>query len=405
MLSEKSRSYKSFLLLCLLLFNFHLFAGDTTKTDVQRYTKTIHFYYQPGMVIPTHAFVKGDNPQNKPYGFFHSFTAQYGIQSDGKKLWQQLYGYPVWGFGAYSACFPGDHELGHPLAVYAYINAPFKRWKKWSINYEVDFGISFNWKRHDLRENGYYYPIGSFATVFFDFGINSVVQLSKRLNLYFGLNFTHFSNGSVKLPNLGVNMLAPRVGVNYLFNDRQAYISRAKPTYEKEWEWLITLSPSLKQVGFTYVDNNSDTVATAFNYGVYTVSTGVNRQVSYKIKIGGGLDLSYNGAYGADTTMKNGKPEKATAIFGDKFLIGVFPSFELVINQISILAQPGFYIYLPETESMDVPTTYQRVGIKYYFPGNIVAGVNVRAYNFSQADFIEFNVGYTLKWKKSYRSR
>jgi len=398
-------TYKTLLLFCLFLINYNLFADDTIKPDVYRYTKTIHFYYQPGLVIQTHAFVQGENPQNKSYGFFQSFTAQYGLHTDGRKLWQQLYGYPVWGFGAYSAYFPGDYELGRPLAVYAYINAPFKRWKKWRINYEVDFGISFNWKSHDLHENGYYYPIGSYAAVFFDFGINSVVELSKRFNLYLGLNFTHFSNGSVKLPNLGVNLASTRIGINYLFNERPEYITRVKPPYLKEWEWLIILSPSIKQVAFSYVDVSDDTLATAFNYGVYTLSTGINRQVSHKIKIGGGVDFSYNGAYGADTTLINGTPEKAAATFGDKFLIGIFPSFELVINHISILAQPGFYIYLPETESQDVPTTYQRVGIRYYFPGNIVAGVNVRAYNFSKADFIEFNVGYTLKWKKSYRTK
>ncbi len=396
-------SIHKLLLLSFIIFNgIQVQAGDTLKPDKPRYVKAIHFYYQPGMFLQTHAFVKGENPENRRYGFFQSFTAQYGLQTDGRKLWQQLYGYPVWGVGAYSAWFPGDHELGYPFALYAYINAPFKRWKKWSLNYEVDFGISFNWKSHNLKENGYHYPIGSFTTVFFDFGINSVVQLSERLNLYFGLNFTHFSNGSVKLPNLGVNLVALRAGINYLFNERPDFISIEKPGYIKEWEWLITFSPSLKQVGFDYINTSDDTTAVAFNYGVYTVSTGINRQISYKIKLGGGIDFSYNGAFGADTIMQNGMPEKAATTFGEKFLIGVFPSFELVINRLSMVVQPGFYIFLPETESTDVPTTYQRVGIRYYLPRNFVAGVNIRAYDFSKADFIEFNIGYTLKWRKGY---
>jgi hypothetical protein len=47
--------------------------------------------------------------------------------------------------------------------------------------------------------------------------------------------------------------------------------------------------------------------------------------------------------------------------------------------------------------------SYQRIGLKYHIFENIFAGINVRAYDFSIADYIEWNIGYRIKWQKSYR--
>jgi hypothetical protein len=377
-----------------------LASGDTIVASNKFYTQSANIFYQPGMVIGTHSFVKGDNPTNKPISFYQSFTAQYSIHTDGRKLWQQMYGYPVWGFGTYGAFFPKNTQLGGPIAMYTFFSAPIKKWEKWCINYEVDFGFAFNWKNHDLLENGYYYPIGSHVTVFFDFGLNSTIQISKKTDLYFGFHFTHFSNGAVKLPNDGLNMISLRGGIRYVYTDRPEYITSDIPEFKKEWEWVVYISPSYKQTGFTYENANKESVAKAFNYGVFTVSSGINRQISYKIKLGGGTDFSYNEAYGADTVMVNGVPEKAPSSFSNKFLIGIFPSFELVVNKLSLLIQPGVYIYKPKTDVKETPDTYQRVGLRLYLSDHLIAGVNLRAYNFSKADFIEFNVGYTLHWYK-----
>jgi hypothetical protein len=387
-----------FFFFMLVFLTGHIYAGDTT---LRALTHSINFYYNPGLILPTNDFVRGENPMGKPYIHYQSFNLQYGIQTDGRKLWQQLYGYPVWGFGAYTAYFPGDHELGYPLAFYTYMEAPFKRWKKWSINYELNLGMSFNWKSHYYMENGYRYPISSFMTFFFDFGINTQVQLSKHLDMYLGLNFTHFCNGSIKLPNYGINLLGIRVGVNYIFNERPQYLKTEHPHFEKEWEWLITFSPSLKQVGFQYVNTKGDTAVTVFNYGIVTVSSGVNKQLSRMIKVGAGIDMSYNNAFGADTIMLNGTPEKAEASFGKKFLIGTYPSFELVVNDLTILVQLGFYIYKPKIEMNNTYTSYQRIGLRYYFQKRLILGINVRAYSFSKADFVELNIGYSIKWKKN----
>lgn len=379
--------------------------SDSTAITTKRFRKGAGLYYQAGSILHTHPFVSGDNPSNKPYGLYQSFSAKYYILTDGRKAWQQLYGYPQWGFGIYKAFVAHDQYLGNPSAVYSFINLPLSRWKIWSLNFEIGFGLSFNWKPHSVREDQYAYPIGSFSTVFFDAGINASFHLTAHIDLTAGLSYTHFSDGALKLPNLGVNMVAPRLEVEYIFSGRPEYTKREIAPYQKEWEWLILLAPSKKQLGFEYVKRSGDTSAVVYNYNILSISTTINRQISHKIKFGGGFDISYNEAYAAETVMQDGIPQKAPYNTADKILIGIYPSIELVLHNLSLIAQPGYYIYKKAAEGDNIPVTYQRVGVKYSLGDHLLLGVNIRAFNFSKADFIEWIVGYRLKWQKSYRKR
>ncbi len=400
------KSFCYYFLLLFLILAPDVYADTITSfvPEKNRYAKSVSLYNQLGTVIQTHSFVKGTNPNNEPYGGYYSFSLKYGIHTDGRKYWQQLYGYPVWGIGVYKAFFFNDHdELGNPAAVYLFTDLPLKSWEKWSLNFELGFGMAFNWNRHDLREKGYYYPIGSYGTVFIDGGFHARVPLGNQFILSAGITYTHFSNGAVRLPNLGVNMVGGRLSLQYVFKKEPEKLKNEIPSYKKEWEWLGLLAPSMRQVGFEYMDENGDTLAKTFDYGILSFSTTFNRQISYKVKLGAGADISYNASYGADTVMVNGEPQKAPFLTKDKILIGLYPSFELVLGEISLIAQPGFYIYQKDVEGFETPTTYQRLGVKYHLWEHLIVGINIRAFNFSKADFIEWNIGYRIKWNKSYR--
>ena len=156
----------------------------------------------------------------------------------------------------------------------------------------------------------------------------------------------------------------------------------------------------MRQLSFEYYDPDSNYVAEVFKYKIFTLSTGINWQLANVLKIGAGFDFTYNEAYAADTIMVNAAPRKAEFNESDKFLLGVYPSVEILINRVSIILQPGFYLNRKENKNDKVPSTYQRIGIKYHFTEHFFAGVNVRAYDFTKADFIEANIGYRLKWRK-----
>lgn len=400
------------IILIIILTYVSVFASDSTEVKKYRYNKSLRLFYQAGSVLQTNDFLKGDNESGKPIDYFQSFSLQYGIETDGQKLWQQLYGYPTWGFAYYTVNFFDANELGMPSAIYTFINAPIiKRFKNWSINYEVGFGLTYNWKPFDQNTNPFQYAIGSSNTVFIDAGLNADVNIGKHFNLTAGFTFTHFSNGATRVPNLGINLMAPRIGIKYRFKPRKEFIVVEVPKYSDNWEYVVLVAGSSKQIGFKVIDN-ADTSYVAETYGVFTISTGVNRQISHKVKFGAGIDVGYDGSYNSYISYENSKTtERINAGNGNKLSIGAYGSFELVINNLSMIIQPGWYLYreewkVPEnpSEKISIPRrkpggSYQRIGLKYHIFDNVFVGINVRAYNFSVADYIEWNVGYRVNWR------
>ncbi len=414
----------------LLVFTI-LFAGiaqahqpvaDSTKEKKNRYRKSLRLFYQAGSVLPTNDFLKGENESGQVIDYFQALSFQYGIETDGRKLWQQLYNYPTWGFGFYGVNFFNDDELGSPSAIYAFINAPFVRFKKWSINYEVGFGLTYNWVPFDQETNPYQYAIGSKRTVFIDVGANADINLGKNFNLTAGFTFTHFSNGATKVPNFGINMFAPRLGLKYIFKERPEFIRQEKPKYLKEWEFVGVFSPAVKELGFMLTESG-DTSYVSETYGIFTVSAGIQRQVSHKTKFGAGLDIGWDDSYNSYIHYDQGHTTaRVDAGSGNKLAVGFFGSFELVVHRLSVVIQPGWYIYRedwqvpdemyeatqPGETSIAIPrripgSSYQRLGLKYHVFENVFLGINIRAYDFSIADYIEWTLGYRVKWQKSYR--
>ncbi len=405
---------KVLLLFILLGISAGVFAADSTKVKKDRYRKSLRLFYQAGTVLQTNDFLKGNNKKGEPIDYYQSLSLQYGIETDGRKLWQQIYGYPTWGFAFYAVNFFDSEELGTPSAIYAFINAPIiKRFNGWSINYEVGFGLTYDWKKFDQETNAFQYAIGSSNTVFIDAGLNADIWLGKYLNLTAGFTFTHFSNGATRVPNLGINLVAPRVGLKYNFKGRPEFKVQEVPKYKDDWEYIVLFAASSKQLGFKVTSNN-DTAYVAETYGVFTLSTGLNRQISHKVKFGLGADVGWDGSYNSYIEYSNNETTaKKNAGTGNKLSIGVYGSFELVVNKLSVIVQPGWYLYreewqIPDTDSPPagvsyprrVPgTSYQRIGLKYHIFDNVFAGINVRAYDFSIADYIEWNVGYRIKWR------
>ena len=89
--------------------------------------------------------------------------------------------------------------------------------------------------------------------------------------------------------------------------------------------------------------------------------------------------------------------ESAGGKFSDKIFLSIYPSYELVINKVSIIIQPAFYLYRKKLVNQ-TPVFHQRVGLKYHFTDHLFIGITLVAYKFHVSEFIEWNIGYRLKW-------
>lgn len=353
--------------------------------------------YQKGYVFGTNPFLRGINDEATKISDFQAFAIKLSKQTTGRKLWEQLFNYPNWGLGIYVADFYDPDDVGVPIALYGFFHAPFIRWNKFTFNYEIGFGATFNWKSFDPITNQYNVAIGAGESFLIDAGIDFAYALDQNIDLSLGLSLTHFSNGAIKKPNFGINTIGPKLSLKYTFNEQQDFQTHEVPPYKKENEWLISVFGGVKNVIYDSVDIDILEKYEGVFYAVFGVSTTYNRQISYKSKIGIGMTASYDGSVNAQVAVDNNELEANDGLFQDKFQLSIYPSYELVIHKLSLILQPAFYIYHKKTKNGS-PTFHQRIGLKYHFNENMFVGITLRDYDFHVSDYIEWNVGYRMNW-------
>ncbi|HLN74084.1 MAG TPA: acyloxyacyl hydrolase [Prolixibacteraceae bacterium] len=373
------------------------------KQDTLKVKKNLIYagYVQYGKVLATNPYLRQANAPDDKNIEYAALSFQVLKQTAGNQLWEQSYGLPTYGVGIYSARFPDNKGFGTPIALYGIFKAPFKRWNKCSLNYEAGFGFTFNWEAFNPSENNYNISLGATESVFIDLGANLNFELSRHFDLGLGYSFTHFSNGALKSPNFGLNTFSPKVSLEYRINRVNMKESKhAIPAYIKNTTVDFSVFGGAKNV--LYKMNDVDTIQKykGVYYPVYGFTTVLNRQVNYKSKLGVGMCLSYDGSFNSSVFIENGSPESKEGFQGNKLSLSVFPSYELVINKLSMVIQPGFYVLRKHSTNKE-PATYQRLGLHYQLNKHLFAGVNLRAYNYHVSDFLEWTLGYQLKISKN----
>lgn len=356
---------------------------------------SIQAEYQNGHVFATNDFIRGTNVEADRINAYQTFSLKFSKQTTGQKLWEQLYKYPNWGLGAYIADFHNPEEIGVPFALYGFFNAPFKRWERWCINYELGFGATFNWKSFNPVTNQYNIAIGAGESFLIDAGINLKYNLTEKIELITGFSLTHFSNGAIKKPNMGINTIAPKIGLKYNFNDRFIYKKQEFPEYKSKNEWLFSAFGGVKNVILDTLNIDIYEKYEGVYFPVFGLTGMYNRQISYMSKLGFGMTFSYDGSVNAQIAIDENELERVNGSLGDKIQVNIYPSYELVINKLSLVLQPAFYIYRRKFKNQS-PSFHQRIGIKYNISDNYFVGIMLRDYAFHVSDYIEWTLGFRI---------
>lgn len=388
------------LLYILLFVLFPLFVkaqDDSTTITKKKIWKNISLQavYQQGYVFATNDFLRGTNIEAKRINTFQTFSLKFSTQTTGDKLWQQLYKYPNWGIGIYVADFYNPEEIGLPIALFGFLNAPFKRWDKLRFNYELGFGVTFNWKSFNPITNKYNVAIGAGESFLIDAGLNLQYNLTDRIEFVSGFSLTHFSNGALKKPNFGINTIAPKIGLKYNFYDRPPFRKQEVPQFSKKNEWLLSAFGGAKNVIFDSVNIDIIEKYEGVYFPILGMSIAYNRQISYMSKIGIGMTVSYDGSVNAQIAIEENELETVDSPLGEKIQLSIYPSFELVVNKVSLILQPAFYLYRKKIKNQS-PGFHQRIGLKYHISDNLFVGITLRDYAFHVSDFIEWNLGFRI---------
>jgi hypothetical protein len=329
-----------------------------------------------GFVIAHHKSMAGLTT-----GHFPACEIDFGKQTHGEKSWQPLYKYPEMGLAFWYSNLANPNVLGSVYAIYPYLNFHLYQYDDFQFNFRFGTGLGYLTKKFDRLDDDKNIAIGSH----FNAAINLFYEFKwlvfHRLFISGAIGLSHFSNGVVKTPDLGINIPTVSLGIAYAFHDK-SYIVRHPDTASNKIQKLniqLFLSGGIKQV--YPADGNT--------YGAYSLSSCFWKPLSRKREIGAGIDFFWEFSNiktleGAGTNVKYDYEVIRPAIH-------VGHQFDF--SHLAITTQLGCYLYAKDKSDGII---YTRFALRYFLEKRIILNLALLTH-FAKADFIEWGVGYAIK--------
>jgi len=259
--------------------------------------------------------------------------------------------------------------LGQVIATYAYLNIPFVKRPHFVFGIRPGAGVGFatrtyantvpdeyRWKAYKV--NGQQIAnvsIGSIANAWLNAGMYMDFPINNNWAIAFSLAWQHMSNGSVMTPNAGYNMFNAELGATYRPKAAgRYYYVEPRPLVphslydgvDKKWSVEIGLAGGCRSI---YYRDQQWFGCASFSLAAYWQPLSIFR-------LGGGVDVYYDGGYAAvnyvdETTPKPytyfGKTYTPESLLSNCFRMGVSIQPEMVLGNFTFGYHVGIYLYDP----------------------------------------------------------
>jgi Lipid A 3-O-deacylase (PagL) len=299
----------------------------------------------------------------------------------GNKDWQQAYNNPDLGLSLLSTSFANNKVLGRGYALIPNISFHYLR-KKWlQANFRFGAGFSYIEKPFDRLTNYKNNAIGSHINSAISVMLETKYKLSQQTNLGIGLALTHFSNGAMQAPNLGINIATANIAFAYQFNKKEQQLFDTTSRFKKHMEYFAVAATGIKEIAPAGGDK----------YSVVTASFNIARVRSIRGKWGAGIDVMHD----ASIHEQNKRDSLNTSQLSVT-QAGLNVSWEVTFGKLSFPLQAGIYLY---SNYKGNGILYNRYGIRYHFHKNIFANFSLKTH-YAKADYFEWGFGYRFSNKK-----
>lgn len=309
-----------------------------------------------------------------PFGFQLYFNRN----TTGTKKWHQIYKYPSYGGSLVVLNMGNKSILGNAIVGLAYMQFHFLKYRTSSVSWRFGPGIAYCPTVWNAETN----PLNKAVSAHVNFSMQTQFafhqEINPRMKLKAGVGMTHISNGSIKKPNLGINIPTASIAVFYNpFSSKVIYRrDSVKPIINKKIQINVAYL-----VSFSRLDSTSKKI-----YPAHLVSIYLSKRINYKNSILLGVEGIYDYALGAEIEkQKNWGGTPSETVERVSLILG----HELTISKFALTSQFCAYVYRPfKTKSW----AYQRFQLKYYISKNIFVGCSLRTH-FATADGIEYSTG------------
>lgn len=296
-------------------------------------------------------------------------------QVRGDRPWHGAYRMPRYGLLLLHTRMANPERIGDAIGLAPYLMLPLAGGERLTFGLRLGWGVGYVARPFDRRANTRQIAIGS--------RINTAIQVmpelryaAGRLALHAGLGVSHWSNGSAKQPNLGLNFISLAVGAAYALGAVQPLQASAEPAgYERERrEFTVVAAGGVSESGRPLNGQK----------GVLSLSGDASWRVGRKGAWCVGADVFSKGDL--DTVHE----ELAGASRARYTQAGVHGGGALLMGRGELLFHFGAYALTPVAD--DAPV-YQRIGGRYRIGRRLLASICLKTH-FATADHWEFGLGY-----------
>lgn len=323
--------------------------------------------------------VHRDNMSHLVKGHIPAFELTLEKQMSGLSDDHGIYNFHSIGVSLWHSDLGNKEELGSGSAIFGFVNFPLYRSKRFMLRYKFGSGVGLVSKPFDRENNHKNTAIGSQLNMFLLLQLNAKLQVSDKLGIATGLTFSHYSNGSYKVPNLGINVPTFSIGLTYDIGDYQlTSFDKVEKEHDKGLDLNVQVGAGVREI---------NPVGGA-QYGVFYTTIEGTRQMDRRRKLALGVDVFYDASV---RVIYNRNPENVESSNPAEFIrYGVHIGHELVIGRLSATVQMGVYLY--SKYKNDGPL-YHRFGYRYQISKHIYADITVKTH-WAVAQYVSFGIGY-----------
>jgi hypothetical protein len=307
----------------------------------------------------------------------YTYFGEIYFQRSYKKHWLDDSQSLEWGGGLFFGNTGSRQYIGNMTGIFSFVNLPFYTRKGFISRLRLGGGAGWVEKPYNKNTNHKNVLLGTALNAYLNFVWQNEFKISEKIFFNLGLSFSHLSNGSTSLPNLGLNVPAVSLGFRYQHSNQSAKTYIANDSFHRKNSINLFTSVGIKQ--HPWVGSK--------RYTVNVLAGEFAKQISRKHQYGGGVILFYDRSLEVNPETITSDKRKH-----NNLQAGVLITYEYSAGRLSLPLQFGIYAYNHDVYS----PIFQQAGLRYKFSKRMYVQAILKAYG-GKADVIHAGIGYKLK--------
>ena len=331
-----------------------------------------------------HGFLMAHRPNMKhlPQEKSNIIELNFSKVTKGKEYWQQAYNLPEWSISMMYGSAGNKEILGNFVGLYPQIHFPLIGGKQPVLRLNLGIGGGYFNTIYDRVQNHKNNAISNYVNGMVTFKLESRLPLWKdKMYWHNALSFIHFSNGSSKVPNAGINLCTFNTGLSYRFGEKENYYHQGEIPQKKQNDDISIIA--ILSAG------RSEIVPADGQKFLSLVNTfSFQKRIGEKNLLSAGTDIMYGGS--AEKKMKNKNlPYNGLS---DALQAGIHVGYVFDMDKINLIINNGIYLYDPLKHD---GIFYHRIGMRFYLSDNLLANISLRTH-FAKAEHFELGLAYKI---------